>query len=232
MNKIKHQHYLKKEKLASDELDFFFEVVMKRLGQELERLRETIFYYTDESDNERKPTLYEDMFGINEQAWVGVLNNVIIRAFPEADTLQEFTIYNDSDDEVKRNFHGRADFLVHWKNFKGEKINLLFEAKQYKELDAAKMKEDSTVYITEIMNQAKSYIDADKEYFKKSENLYIIPIVFAWIPKDELLTIAKDYMNSKEEKTEHFCSLYFEGYRGAWVYGSVFNSKGEELKNV
>jgi hypothetical protein len=221
MNRIKQQHFLNREKLASNEIDFFFEVLLKRLGQELERMRKTIFNYKVESGKERKPTVYEDIFGLNEQAWVGVLNNAIIRAFPKADTLQEFTVYNDSDDGVKRNFHGRADFLVHWKNFKGEKINLLFEAKQYKEIDATKMKEDSTVYITEIINQAKSYIDADKEYFKKRENLYIIPIVFAWIPTDELLIIAKDYMNSEEEKAEHFCSLFFENESGAWVYGSV-----------
>jgi hypothetical protein len=221
MNKIKHQHYLNKEKLASYELDFFVEVTLKRLGQELERMRNTLF-----TNYCCHPTDYVDLFGLNEQAWVGALNNAIIRSFPEADTILEFTVYNGT------NFHGRGDLLVHWKNSQGEKINLLFEAKQNKEIDAARMKEDSTIYIKDIMKQGKDYIEADSDYFNKRENLYIIPIVFSWIPNDELLKIAMDYMKSIDEKNEHFCSLYFEGYRGAWVYGSVFNSKGEELKNV
>jgi hypothetical protein len=210
MNKIKQQHYLNKKKLASYELDFFVEVTLKRLGQELERMRNTLF-----TNYVCHPTDYVDLFGLNEQAWVGALNNAIIRSFPEADTLLEFTVYNGTK------FHGRADLLVHWKNTQGEKINLLFEAKQNKEIDAARMKEDSTIYIKDIMKQGKDYIEADSDYFNKRENLYIIPIVFSWIPNDELLKIAMDYMKSIDEKSEHFCSLYFEEDRGAWVYGSV-----------
>ncbi|MCF8408377.1 MAG: hypothetical protein K9G36_05320 [Crocinitomicaceae bacterium] len=225
MNKIQQQHYLKRESLANMELDFFFEVIFKRLGQELELLRNTLFDYRDENGNERKPTVYEEIFGLNEQAWVGVLNNAIVRAFPDtANTLLEFTIYN------KTEFQGRADLLVQWKNSKGKKINLLFEAKQYKESDETKMKEDATSYINEIMKQGKGYIDADKEYFDKKENLFIVPIVFAWIPEDNLLKIADDYMKPSNEKKEDFCSLYSECNSGAWVYGSVYTSKGKKLK--
>jgi hypothetical protein len=226
MNKIKHQHYLNKNKLASYKLDAFFERVMLSLGHELERLRENIFNYKDENGNEKKPTIYEEIFGLNEQAWVGLLNNAIIRSFPESDTLIEFTVYNGTV------FHGRADLLVNGKNSQGEKINLLFEAKQYKESDETKMKEDANLYINKIMEQGKGYIEADKEYFDKRENLFIVPIVFAWIPEHNLLKIADDYMESSNEKKEDFCSLYYECNSGAWVYGSVFNSKGVELKNV
>lgn len=232
MNKIQQQHYLKRESLANLELDFFFEEIFNQLGQELERLRETIFYYEDEFGNERKPTVYEDIFGLNEQAWVGVLNNAIVRVFPDqANTLLEFTVYNECKDEDSkiRSFFGRADLLVHLKNWKGKEINLLFEAKQYKESDETKMKEDATLYINEIMKQGKGYIDADKQYFDKKENLFIVPIVFAWVPEDNLLKIADDYMKSSNEKKEDFCSLYSECNSGAWVYGSVYHSNGEKL---
>ena len=230
MNRIQQQqHYLNKESLANKELDFFFEVVLKRLGQELERLRETIFYYEDEFGNERKPTVYEEIFGLNEQAWVGVLNNAIVRAFSDtANTLQEFTVYNNeqSVESDIRSFNGRADLLVQWKNSKGEEVYLLFEAKQYKESDETKIKEDATSYINEIMEQGKGYIDADKKYFDKKENLFIVPIVFAWIPEENLLKIADDYMKPSNDKKEDFCSLYSEYNTGAWVYGSVYPSNG------
>jgi hypothetical protein len=219
MNKIKHQHYLNKNKLASNELDFFFEVVLKRLGRELERLTDNIFNYEDESDKERKPTVYEDIFGLNEQAWVGLLNNAIIRSFLEADTLLEFTVYNGTK------FHGRADLLVHWKNSQGESIYLLFEAKQFTDNtkgdynDALNKTKDENYY-DDIKNQAKNYIEADKNYFSK-KIIVIIPIIFGWIKDSSTLENAKKYMKKNKDKTEDFCSLYFEEGRGAWVYGSV-----------
>jgi hypothetical protein len=236
MNKIKHQHYLNKEKLASYELDFFVEVVLKRLGRELERLTDNIFNYKDISGKKRKPTVYEDIFGLNEQAWVGLLNNAIIRSFPEADTLLEFTVYNDSNESEIRKFHGRADLLVHWKNNQGKSIYLLFEAKQFTDItkgdynDVLNKTKDKN-YHDDIKNQAKKYIKADEDYFSK-KTIVIIPIIFGWIKDSSTLTNAKKYMKSIDEKKEHFCSLYFEKDRGAWVYGSVFNSKGEELINV
>ena len=235
MNKIQKQHYLNKESLANLELDSFFEKIFNQLGEELERLRETIFYYKAEFGNDSKPTVYEEIFGLNEQAWVGVLNNAIVRAFPDqAYTLIEFTVYNEGKDENSkiRSFFGRADLLVHLKNWKGKEINLLFEAKQYKECDEKKMEEDATLYINEIMEQGKGYVDADKEYFDKKENLFIVPIVFAWIPEDNLLKIADGYMKPSNEKKEDFCSLYSESNSGAWVYGSVYPSNGEKLENV
>jgi hypothetical protein len=219
MNKIKHHQYLNKEKLASYELDFFVEVTLKRLGQELERMRKTIFYYKDKSGKKRKPTVYEDIFGLNEQAWVGALNNAIIRSFPEADTLLEFTVYNGTK------FHGRADLLVHWKNTQGESIYMLFEAKQFTDNtkgdynDALNKTKDEN-YHDDIKNQAKKYIKADEDYFSK-KTIVIIPIIFGWIKDSSTLKNAKKYMKSIDAKKEHFCSLYFEGQRGAWVYGSV-----------
>lgn len=221
MNKIKHQHYLNKQHLTLNELDFFFEVVLKRLGRELERLTDNIFNYKDISGKKRKPTVYEDIFGLNEQAWVGLLNNAIIRSFLEADTLLEFTVYNGTK------FHGRADLLVHWKNPQGESIYLLFEAKQFTDntkgdYNDALNKAKDDEYCISVLNQAKNYIEADKNYFSK-KNIVIIPIIFGWIKDSSTLKNAKKYMKSIDEKKEHFCSLYFEEDRGAgaWVYGSV-----------
>ena len=214
MNKIKQQHYLNKEKLASYELDFFVEVTLKRLGQELERMRNTLF-----TNYVCHPTDYVDLFGLNEQAWVGALNNAIIRSFPEADTLLEFTVYNGTK------FHGRADLLVHWKNTQGESIYMLFEAKQFTDNtkgdynDALNKTKDEN-YHDDIKNQAKKYIKADEDYFSK-KTIVIIPIIFGWIKDSSTLKNAKKYMKSIDAKKEHFCSLYFEGQRGAWVYGSV-----------
>jgi hypothetical protein len=232
MNKIQQKHYLNKESLANNELDFFFEVVLKRLGQELERLRESIFYYEDEFGNERKPTVYEEIFGLNEQAWVGLLNNSIIRAFSDTvNTLQEFTVYNIGKDNVEiRTFNGRADLLVQWKNSKGENVYLLFEAKQNRESDFSKMHDDTSEFIKKISNQGNSYIDADKVYYQ-DKLVFVVPIVFGWIRGAEFINSAKEYFN-KNNKQEDFCLLYSESNSGAWVYGSVYPSNGEKLENV
>jgi cysteinyl-tRNA synthetase len=225
VNKIQQQHYLKRESLANNELDFFFEVVLKRLGQELERLRDSIF------DNYIcHPTVYEDIFGLNEQAWVGVLNNAIIRAFSDtANTLQEFTVYNIGKDNVEiRTFNGRADLLVQWKNSKGENVYLLFEAKQNRESDFSKMHEDISEFIEKIFDQGNSYIDADKVYYQ-DKLVFVVPIVFGWIRGAEFINSAKEYFN-KNNKQEAFCSLYHECNSGAWVYGTVYDSNGNKLK--
>lgn len=230
MNRIQQQHYLNKESLANKELDFFFEVVLKRLGQELERLRETIFYYEDEFGNERKPTVYEEIFGLNEQAWVGVLNNAIVRAFSDtANTLQEFTVYNNeqSVESDIRSFNGRADLLVQWKNSKGEEVYLLFEAKQNRESNLSKLHDDASGFINEIVGQGKGYVEADHAYYN-DKIVFIVPIVFGWIRGADFIKSAKMYFN-KNNKQEHFCSLYTESNSGAWVYGSVYPSNGKKL---
>lgn len=235
MNKIQQQHYLNRKSLAKMELDFFFEVIFKRLGHELELLRNTLFDYRDENGNERKPTVYEEIFGLNEQAWVGVLNNAIIRAFPDtANTLLEFTVYNEGKDENTeiRSFYGRADLLVHLKNWKGKEINLLFEAKQNKENSSKKMLEESENNIEAIRKQAKEYYLADKNYFGERKNLFIVPITFGWIPAKEMLKTANDYINSSNNKQEDFCSLYYEGDSGIWVYGEIINTEEINLKHV
>ena len=228
MNRIQQQHYLNRQSLANMELDSLFEKIFNQLGEELERLRETIFYYEDEFGNERKPTVYEEIFGLNEQAWVGVLNNAIVRAFPEkANTLIEFTVYNEGKEENSkiRSFFGRADLLVHLKNWKGKEINLLFEAKQNKENSSIKMLEQSENFIEAIRNQAKDYYLADKNYFGKRKNLFIVPITFGWIPMKKMLDTAIEYLNSSKKKQEYFCSLYYEGNSGVWVYGEIINTK-------
>lgn len=225
MNKIQQQHYLNKESLALKELDFFFEVVFKRLGQELNLMRESIF------DNYVcHPTVYEDVFGLNEQAWVGVLNNAIVKAFSDsANTLQEFTVYNTVNNEKSeiRTFHGRADLLVQWKNSKGEKVYLLFEAKHNRESEFSKLHDDASEFIKQISNQGNRYVNADKVYYQ-DKIIFVVPIVFGWIRGAEFIESAKEYF-TKNNKQEHFCSLYIECNSGAWVYGTVYDSNGNKL---
>lgn len=228
MNRIQQQHYLNRESLANMELDYFFEKIFNQLGQELERLRETIF------DNYIcYPSVYEDIFGLNEQAWVGVFNNAIIRAFSDsANTLLEFTVYDNNQPRKSniRSFNGRADLLVQWKNSKGEEVYLLFEAKQNRESNLSKLHDDASGFIDEIVGQGKGYVEADHAYYN-DKIVFIVPIIFGWFRGADFINSAKEYFN-KNNKKEDFCSLYSECNSGAWVYGSVYDLKGEKLKNV
>lgn len=224
MNRIQQQHYLNRESLANMELDSFFEVILKRLGQELEILRESIF------DNYIcHPTVYEDIFGLNEQAWVGLLNNAIIRAFSDtANTLLEFTVYDNNQPRKSniRSFNGRADLLVQWKNSKGEEVYLLFEAKQSRESNLSKLHDDASEFIDEIEGQGKGYFEADHAYYN-DKIVFIVPIIFGWLRGTDFINSAKEYFN-KDNKKEDFCSLYSECNSGAWVYGSVYPTNGEK----
>lgn len=79
-------------------LQDFFDKTFHFMGKGINALSETIF----------NGKTSHSVFALIERAWVGVLNNAIIRAFPkDAITLQEFAVY---DKEIK--IIGRSDMLV------------------------------------------------------------------------------------------------------------------------
>lgn len=208
-NKIKHEPYIHPERLEKHGLHNFFDKTFSCFSQELNILRNTIYNYKNEGD----------IFALNERAWVGVFNNAVIKAFPDSSaTLQEFSVYNDD-----KEFSGRADFLVHWKDEKGKEFHLLFEAKQYEERSLNNLYEDSAIDMEEIKKQGKRYVDSESVYYK-DKTVYVIPLVFGWIRKTKVLEQAvgyfKDSVNKIDSPTD-FCSLFYEGNHGVWVYGYI-----------
>ncbi|MBN8835599.1 MAG: hypothetical protein BGO53_02225 [Sphingobacteriales bacterium 39-19] len=189
----------------------FIENTFIQFKKELIRLRGTIYNYKE----------HHYVFALNERAWVGVLNNAIIKAYPNtAVTLQEYGVYSPS------NFVGRADFLVHWVDKNGKEFHLLFEAKQYEELGFATMLDDTEEYLNSIKVQGQKYFDAETIYYK-DKTVYVIPIAFGWIRKQGFLSEAKKYFEEgeKKDKATDFCSLFFEGEIGVWVYGKIYDTK-------
>lgn len=210
---IEQLQFTEQQRLSKFGLDVFFKKTLDCLRDELQRLRTTIYNYNQ----------HEYIFALNERAWVGAFNNAILRAFPDSSvTLQEFGVYN------KSSFVGRADFLVYWKGNDGKPLYLLFEAKQYEELSKAEMLDDTADYMNTIRTQGQKYFDAEieTEYYK-DKKVFIIPIAFGWIRKPSYLTEAKKYFeqSDKKDNSTDFCSLYFEGENGAWVYGKVYDAR-------
>jgi hypothetical protein len=202
------------KKLNEYGLNLFFEKTFNSFYNELRLLRNTM-YKSEQS---------KDIFALNERTWVGILNNAIIKAFPNdaVSTLREFGVYDENTNKHK----GRADYLVCWNN-----TYLLFEAKQYEEMSIAKdknEKETNEMYEKE-KKQAGEYYNAELNYYNKEEKtIFIIPIYFGWMRKEGLIEKAKEYKIESYETTD-FCALYYEGNNGVWVYGKVYNS--EEVIN-
>ncbi len=194
-------------------LETFFEKTFNCLKEELQRLRNTIYDYNQ----------HEYIFALNERAWVGAFNNAILRALPDSTvTLQEFGVYD------KKHFIGRADFLVYWKDKNNKPLYLLFEAKQYEETIKSELLDDATEYLHTVRIQGQKYFDAEEETeYYKDKNVLVIPIAFGWIRKPDFLNEAKKYFEGgeKKDKSTDFCSLYFEGEHGAWVYGKIYDAR-------
>ncbi len=204
-----HTPYFSEEFLTHELCEFFNET-FKLFGEEMQRLSDTIYSYKDST---------RDLFALNERAWLGVLNNAILRAYEEVTSLQEFSVYDS------RGFVGRADLLVSWKNKKGKSFHILFEAKQYEETNKKYMLEDTKNYFLSLKNQALRYYNAEISYY--SETTFIVPIAFGWIREQDLLNVANEYLYSKakNDKTTDFCSLYSKENHGVWIYGKVYSAK-------
>lgn len=203
------KYYLNEPNLAKHHCTEFFERIFHELHKELERLLETFH------KNEK---LKRYVFALNEATWVGLFNNAIIRSFGEnVTTLQEMGIYEE------KKFYGRVDFLVHWKSSENaEPIHFIFEAKQNEEQNSKTILNDSSAYLENIQKQGEGYYNANKLYYK-NDRVFIVPIVWGWIRKKGLIEEALKYKGFKSEIDEHidFCSLYYEGSNGVWVYGKV-----------
>lgn len=207
---IKYKPFVEPNRPKQFGLDSFLNAIGEQIQSELSLLANNIYNY-------KKP---EQVFAQNERAWVGILNNAIIRAFPDgSSTLQEFCVY----DEHK--FVGRADFLAHL-NFGKQDKYLLFEAKQYEELSSESMHDDADQYLNSIALQAKKYLIAEDEYYKERDT-YVIPIVFAWLRRSDVLAKAHEYFISdqKDDKSTDFCFFYYATQQGtengAWCYGKI-----------
>lgn len=208
---IESKHYIHSQRPEEFGIREFLENTFKHFNKELSRLRETIYNYKE----------HHYVFALNERAWVGVFNNAIIKAFPNTSvTLQEYGVYSPS------NFVGRADFLVHWTDNNGKEFHLLFEAKQYEELSFNTMLDDTEEYLNSIKVQGQKYFDAETIYYQ-DKTVYVIPIAFGWIRKAGFLNEAKKYFEGgeKKDKATDFCSLFFEGEFGVWVYGKIYDTK-------
>jgi pyruvate/2-oxoacid:ferredoxin oxidoreductase alpha subunit len=158
---------------------------------------------------------YKNVFELNERAWVGALNNTIIKTFPEKKiaSLQEFAVYK------KGKYEGRADLLISYNN-----EIFLFEAKRYYE-QKENMFDDSASYLNKIRKQAERYLTAGKVFYEKKK-VSIVSIAFG-ILKENTINEAKKYFKEylKNDSSVDFCALYHQKNYGVWVYGKIYPYK-------
>ncbi len=193
------------------EIKHFFDRILVQFNEELNHINNNLYnHYPFES---RKK-----IFAQNEQSWVGILNNSIVKAHGgKCATLQEYGVYNDND-----KFVGRADFLVSYKTNSNRTVYFLFEAKQCEE-NRKQIRNSSEKWFEKIREQGMGYYKANESYFN-GKLVFIVPIVFGWIRNKELMDEVKKVMNEEKSMNTDFCSLYCDGeIDGVWVYGNVKN---------
>lgn len=189
-------------------LSLFFENVFKSFHKELHLLADNVY--------QNKP---DKIFQYIERTWVGVFNNAVRRAYPDAVTLEEFSVGLE-------NSYGRADYFV---RLPDHEIDMLFEAKMYEDMGNDKNEYTETQYwYNEVINQARSYYNAEATDYLP--NTYAIALIFGWMRKPTALQRARAYMQSTDEEKAKkdptdFCAFFTDSKNGLWVYGKVEKAK-------
>lgn len=201
------------DSFAEAGINDFFEKVFNQFSIELDLLSETI--YKDNGEG--------SVFALIEPAWIGVLNNAVIRAFPEIATLQEFGVYTNQTQPI-----GRADFLVQLNIENKETVSLLFEAKQHEVTNITNTLSYANEYLDITRKSAEKYITDTPKLISNCN--YIVAIVFGWIRNENVMNAAREYMDDENNRNNvhngDFHSLYYQGNHGIWIYGKVHKVDG------
>ncbi|MBK9320793.1 MAG: hypothetical protein IPM91_19720 [Bacteroidetes bacterium] len=145
---IKCEPYIHSQRTNELGLKGFIENTFNCFYIELSRLRDTLYNYE------------EHHFILLLEELDRILNNAIIKAYPNSVTLQEYGVHSPTK------FVGRADLLVQWNDPSGKIYHLIFEAKQYKEQWFNTLLEDDEEYLKSIKTQGQKYLDAETTYYK------------------------------------------------------------------
>jgi len=153
----------------------------------------------------------KELFQFNEQAFVGLLNNAIVRNDSDNNitTIQEYCVK-----ERKTGKTGRVDLLM----YNSEKnICIIFEAKHYytnEQKDNSWSKIETCRHLNEVIKQAERYYENDRTSnndndFYKDKTVYLCAIVF-----DSLTEInsVEDYLKQDDFKdlTNYYSYTLYE----------------------
>jgi hypothetical protein len=190
----------------------FLSRTLKTLGEEFSRVANAIFIYPDDKKGIDGKESVNDVFALIERSHVGILNNAILRAFPNDTTLQEFAVYEKNGHSV-----GRADLFVKHVASKERSIDFLFEAKAGVFLWKNYSEDETRQFYERIQEQAYKYYLAEKEYY--THPTYIISIIFDWIRHTELLNrvLSEEYSDNVTD----FYLIFHTKEAGLSVSGNV-----------
>jgi hypothetical protein len=116
----------------------------------------------------------EELFEYNERAYIGFLNNAIVRGDEKKEyyTLQEYCVKNN-----RTRKRGRADFLI--LDTKSKEYYLIEAKQNFTREDTDKKWNESSIkkYLHKIIKQANKYIKADIDFFR-GKKVYTCAMVF------------------------------------------------------
>jgi hypothetical protein len=148
--------------ISNNQIEAFLNESLKSLGEEFELLFQ-------------KTAWAEDcLFGYNERAFVGLLNNAIVRQGKQYRTLQEYHVYRREEQLI-----GRADLLV-----MNDDFDFVIEAKKW-DYDGED-DHDMDALFRGPRSQLQAYYTAEKQYFKE-ERTFLGIVIF------EYVAAGKDY---------------------------------------
>ena len=188
----------------------FFSNVLNAFGDELKKLATVVYQYPSNQMGLDGLESENDVFALIERTYVGIFNNAVVRAYPNAVTLQEFGVYFETP---KR---GRADLFI---TFEDDKLGMdfLVEAKHVGEVQwKIPSQKDVIKHYSDTYNQALSYYTAEEKYYLQKP--IIVTITFEWARRqDQLDAVLKETYT--DDHTD-FYYLFHTNSAGLLVYGT------------
>lgn len=207
-----HEVLIQNEKEGPSGFSEFLGKVFHQLEVEMLKTAKSFYDHSPAQFNETIKGV-DKIFSSIERTWVGLFNNALIKADLDVTSLQEFAVWSSERQE------GRCDLLFEWNN-----NHFIVEAK------SAEFNPNWRLFIREdnfpfIIDQAKRYYTAEKDYYKK--DTFLVALVFEWVREsnlqkaNELIKKWKEVEISISAINTHFASFFQGDHRGALIYGKI-----------
>jgi hypothetical protein len=209
---FKYPKHFISEDISGNEIGMITNNFLLAIETELHSIYNSYYNYNIEGDT---LTGSQNIFRLIERTWIGILNNCVVKNFPNSSTLQEFSVWN-SEGSI-----GRCDLLFSIP-LNNKRHDFIVEGKLYEFTNNWKT-ETAKFFYNSILLQANCYYEAEKKYYDSyNSEVRLMAYVIEWIRTPDRLNNAKRIMDSWDDFTDRetdFLALYNSEKAGAFVYG-------------